>query len=167
MSTPHEASIEGSRCRFHVLHSLATNISQLAVLDGNWQVIKCVTGSVGQLISMNVHTYIAILLGNKVEKSIGWPQRDLVCAFRYSDVIFFDFQQKSYPDYAHSMTSPMDIMADLFSSINEHVAKGSTQDIANVIDAAVVETFTVCCFLSFHFKREEGYGLKFQCIFLV
>jgi hypothetical protein len=39
------------------------------------------------------------------------------------------------------MASPMDIIADLTSSINEHTAKGSSPDVAvgasNVIDAAV------------------------------
>jgi hypothetical protein len=76
-----------------------------------------------------------------VETSIVWPQRDLANAFRYSDVKFFDYQQKANPAYADSMTSPMDIIADLTSSINEHTAKGSPQDVAvgasNVIVAAV------------------------------
>ena len=70
-----------------------------------------------------------------------WPQRDLANALRHSDVKFFDYQQKANPAYADSMTSPMDIIADLTSSINEHTAKGSPQDVAvgasNVIVAAV------------------------------
>jgi hypothetical protein len=76
-----------------------------------------------------------------VETSIVWPQRDLAKAFRYSDVKFFNYQQKRNPAYADSMTSPMDIIADLTSSINEHTAKGSPQHVAvgasNVIVAKV------------------------------
>ncbi len=48
-----------------------------------------------------------------VETSIVWTQRDLANAFRYSDVKFFGYQQKANPAYADSMTSPMDIIADL------------------------------------------------------
>jgi hypothetical protein len=58
-----------------------------------------------------------------------------------SDVKFFDYQQKANPAYADLMPSPMDIIADLTSSINEHTAKGSPQDVAvgasNVIVASV------------------------------
>ncbi len=79
-----------------------------------------------------------------METSIVWPQRDLANAFRYSDVKFFDYQQKENPANADSMTSQMDIVADLTSSINEHTAKGSSQDVAegnsNVIVAAVEES---------------------------
>jgi hypothetical protein len=70
-----------------------------------------------------------------------WPQRDLANAFCYSDVKLFDYQQKANPVYEDSMTSPMDIIADLTSSINEHTAKGSPHHVGvcalNVIVAAV------------------------------
>jgi hypothetical protein len=79
-----------------------------------------------------------------VETSIVVPQRDLADAFRYTDVNFFEYQQKANPAYADTQSSPMDIIADLTASINEHSAKGSTQDTtmgaSNVIVATVEKT---------------------------
>jgi hypothetical protein len=63
-----------------------------------------------------------------VETSIVVPQRDLADIFRYTDVNFFEYQQKANPAYADTQSSPMDIIADLTASINEHSAKDSTQD---------------------------------------
>jgi len=81
-----------------------------------------------------------------VETSLVVPQRDLADAFRYTDVTFFEYQHRANPAYADSQTSPMDIIADLTASINEHSAKGSSQDTtigaSNIIVTAIEKTST-------------------------
>ena len=101
-----------------------------------------------------------------VETSIVVPQRDLADAFRYTDVNFFEYQQKANPAYADTQSSPMDIIADLTASTKEHSAKSSTQETtigaSNVIIATVEKktilhsknSETLCTFVSsFSFSR--------------
>ncbi len=88
-----------------------------------------------RLHSYRIHTW------EPVETSLVVPQRDFADAFRYTDVKFFEYQQKAIPAYADTQSSPMDIIADLTASINEHSAKGSTQD--TTIGASIVIVATV------------------------
>ena len=81
-----------------------------------------------------------------VDTSLVVPRRDLADAFRYTDVTFFEYHQRSNPAYADSQTSPMDIIADLTASFNEHSAKGPSQDTtigaSNIIVTAIEKTNT-------------------------
>ncbi|KZS05600.1 Uncharacterized protein APZ42_031171, partial [Daphnia magna] len=67
------------------------------------------------------------------------PQRDLADAFRYQDVNFFEYQHQTNLAYTEVLISPMDIMADITASMNEHSMTGPNQiagTLAIVVSAA-------------------------------
>ncbi|EFX64642.1 hypothetical protein DAPPUDRAFT_266025 [Daphnia pulex] len=139
------SSASSTGCVNYSMHTIPVNFTTEITICGaqprfrnftisrvGWELttfISCywTTGTVNfndRLYSYRNHTW------ELVETSIVVPQRDLADAFRYTDVNFFEYQQKANPAYADTQSSPMDIIADLTASINEHSEKGSTQDTA-------------------------------------
>jgi hypothetical protein len=83
-----------------------------------------------------------------VEASVVIPQRDLADAFRYQDVNFFEYQHQTNPAYTEALISPMDIMADITVSMNEHSLTvpnqitGTSAIVVSAAEKAGLGTFT-------------------------
>ncbi|KAK4014071.1 hypothetical protein OUZ56_026617 [Daphnia magna] len=83
-----------------------------------------------------------------VEASVVIPQRDLADAFRYQDVNFFEYQHQTNPAYTEALISPMDIMADITASMNEHSLTvpnqitGTSAIVVSAAEKAGLGTFT-------------------------
>ncbi|KAK4030833.1 hypothetical protein OUZ56_024219 [Daphnia magna] len=75
------------------------------------------------------------------------PQRDLA-AFRNQDVNFFEYQHQTNPAYTEVFISPMDIMADITGSMNEHSLNipneitGTSAIVVSATEKAGLGTFT-------------------------
>ncbi|KAK4027404.1 hypothetical protein OUZ56_016450 [Daphnia magna] len=83
-----------------------------------------------------------------VKASVIIPQRDLADAFRYKYVNFFEHQHQTNPAYTEVLISPMDIMADITASMNEHSLTvpnqitGTSAIVVSAAEKAGLGTFT-------------------------
>ena len=83
-----------------------------------------------------------------IETSLVIPQRDLANSFRYQDVDFFEYLHQSNPAYTQTQFNPMDIMADLTASMNEHsvtssnLSTGTSPIIISAAEKVGLSTFT-------------------------
>ncbi|KAK4028563.1 hypothetical protein OUZ56_021568 [Daphnia magna] len=60
----------------------------------------------------------------RVDAYMVLPEQTLPHSFRYDDVKFFDYEQRTNPAYNDNLLNHMNVMADIVAAMNEHPLTG-------------------------------------------